>query len=84
MSMHKLIVYITLLGLATALGFSIKSNLEMKKDYKELQQTVANANKADEQAVKTITKIQEKIKYVKEDCYHVDINSDIIDRVRGK
>lgn len=82
--MHKLIVYITLLGLATALGFSIKSNLEMKKDYKELQQTVANANKADEQAVKTITKIQEKIKYVKEDCYHVDINSDIIDRVRGK
>lgn len=82
--MHKLYVTLLVLGLAIALGFSIKSNLEMKKDYKELQQTIANANKADKEAVKTITKIQEKIKYVKEDCYHVDINSDIIDRVRGK
>ena len=82
--MHKLIPYVAFIAMAIALGFSIKSNLEMKKDYKELQQTIANANKADQEAVKTITKIQEKIKYVKEDCYHVDINSDIIDRVRGK
>lgn len=82
--MHKLTLYIAVIALAIALGVSIKSNLETKKDYKELQQTIANANKADQEAVKTITKIQEKIKYVKEDCYHIDINSDIIDRVRGK
>lgn len=82
--MHKLIPYIAFIAMAITLGFFIKSNLEIKKDYKELQQTIANTNKADEQAVKTITKIQEKIKYVKEDCYHIDINSDIIDRVRGK
>lgn len=82
--MNKLYAIIAFIGMAIALGFSIKSNLQMKKDYKELQQAIANANKADQEAVKTITKIQEKIKYVKEDCYHVDINSDIIDRVRGK
>ena len=82
--MSKVYTIILILGLAIAVGVLFKSNLEMKKDYKELQQTVANANKADQEAVKTITKIQEKIKYVKEDCYHVNINSDIIDRVRSK
>lgn len=82
--MHKLALYIAVIALAIAVGVLLKSNLEMKKDYKELQQTIANANKADQEAVKTITKIQEKMKYVKEDCYHIDINSDIIDRVRGK
>lgn len=82
--MHKLTLYIAVISLAIALGVSLKTVFDMKKDYKELQQTVANANKAENKAVKTITKIQEKIKYVKEDCYHTDINSDIIDRVRGK
>lgn len=82
--MHRLYVTLLILGLAIAVGVLLKSNLEMKKDYRELQQTVANANKAEEKSAKTITKIQEKIKYVKEDCYHLDINSDIIDRVRGK
>lgn len=82
--MHKVYVTLLILGLAIAVGVLLKSNLEMKKDYRELQQTVANANKAEEKSAKTITKIQEKIKYVKEDCYHLDINSDIIDRVRGK
>lgn len=82
--MHKLTLYIAVISLAIALGVSLKTVFEMKKDYKELQQTIANANKAENKAVKTITKIQEKIKYVKEDCYHIDINSDIIDRVRGK
>lgn len=82
--MHRVYVTLLILGLAIAVGVLLKSNLEMKKDYRELQQTVANANKAEEKSAKTITKIQEKIKYVKEDCYHLDINSDIIDRVRGK
>lgn len=82
--MHKLTLYIAVITLAIVLGVSIKSNLEMKKDYRELQQTIVNANKADQEATKVITKIQERIKYVKEDCYHLDINSGIIDRVRGK
>jgi len=82
--MTKLTLYIAVISLAIALGVSLKTVFEMKKDYKELQQTIANTNKAENKAVKTITKIQEKIKYVKEDCYHIDINSDIIDRVRGK
>lgn len=82
--MHRVYVTLLILGLAIAVGVLLKSNLEMKKDYRELQQTVANANKAEEKSAKTITKIQEKIKYVKEDCYHLDINPDIIDRVRGK
>lgn len=82
--MHRIYVTLLILGLAIAVGVLLKSNLEIKKDYRELQQTVANANKAEEKSAKTITKIQEKIKYVKEDCYNLDINSDIIDRVRGK
>lgn len=82
--MNKLTLYITVISLAIALGVSLKTVFEMKKDYKELQQTIANTNKAENKAIKTITKVQEKIKYVKEDCYHTGINSDIIDRVRGK
>lgn len=82
--MHRVYVTLLILGLAISVGVLLKSNLEMKKDYRELQQTVANANKAEEKSAKTITKIQEKVKYVKEDCYHLDITPDIIDRVRGK
>ncbi len=82
--MNKALLYIAVVVLAIALGFSLKANLETKKDLKELQQTLANTNKAEVKSTKTITKIQEKIEYVKEDCYHVGINPDIIDRVRGK
>lgn len=82
--MRKLYVILLILVLAITVGVLFKSNLEMRKSNKELQQTIARANKADQKAVKTITKIQEKIKYVKEDCYHTAINPDIIDGVHGK
>lgn len=83
--MHKLTLYIAVISLAIALGVSLKTIFEIKKDYKELQQTVANANKAENKAVKTITKIQEKIKYVKEDCdcFHRNIPEEVLKDIRG-
>lgn len=71
--------------MAIIVGVLFKSNLELRKSNKELQQTVAKANKADQKAVKTITKIQEKIKYVKEDCdcFHRNIPEEILKDIRG-
>lgn len=83
--MRKLYVLLLVLVLAITVGVLLKSNLELRKNNKELQQTVAKANKADQKAVKTITKIQEKIKYVKEDCdcFHRNIPEEILKDIRG-
>ena len=83
--MRKLYVVLLILVLAITVGVLFKSNLELRKSNKELQQTVAKANKADQKAVKTITKIQEKIKYVKEDCdcFHRNIPEEILKDIRG-
>jgi uncharacterized protein YoxC len=75
---------IAVIVLAVMLGLTIKSNYTKSREIDSLKNSIAAYNKAQTQSVKTITKIQEKIKYVKEDCYHTDINSGIIDWVRNK
>lgn len=79
MTSIKLAIAVVLL--AIALGVTIKSNYAKSKEIDSLKDSIAAYNKAQTESVKTITKIQEKIKYVKEDCYHTDINPDIIDWV---
>lgn len=81
--MSKLYPYIACVLLAIALGWSVKSGIELKQQYKELQQSIVSFNKANQESVKTITEIREKVKYVKEpcDCYNTAIPDAIIDRV---
>ena len=83
--MSRVYPYIACILLAIALGWSVNSNIEQKKEYKKLQQTMITFNKANQESSKTITEIREKIKYVKVkdncDCYHAAIPDAIIDRV---
>jgi hypothetical protein len=81
--MSRIYPYIACLLLAIALGWSIKSHIEMKQQYKKLQYSVIAFNKANQESVKVITEIREKIKYVKDpcNCYNVRIPDAIIDRV---
>ena len=81
--MSRIYPYIACLLLAIALGWSIKSHIETKQQYKKLQQSVIAFNKANQESVKVITEIREKIKYVKDpcNCYNTNIPDAIIDRV---
>lgn len=55
----------------------------LEKEMNSLQLSLKKYNDGQEVATKTIVKIQEKIKYVKEDCYNQPISNDIIEFVRG-
>ena len=81
--MSRIYPYIACLLLAIALGWSVKSHIETKQQYKKLQHSVIAFNKANQESVKVITEIREKIKYVKDpcNCYNVNIPDAIIDRV---
>lgn len=81
--MSRIYPYIACLLLAIALGWSIKSHIETKQQYKKLQHSVIAFNKANQESVKVITEIREKIKYVKDpcNCYNTVIPDAIIDRV---
>lgn len=82
--MTNIKLFIAVIVLAVMLGLTIKSNYTKSREIDSLKNSITAYNKAQTESVKTITKIQEKIKYVKEDCYHTDINPDIIDWVRNK
>jgi len=56
----------------------------LKNEITSLQLTLKGYNESQVVATKTITKIQEKIKYVKEDCYNKPINDSIIEFVRNR
>lgn len=83
--MSRIIPYIACILLAIALGWSIKSHIETKQQFKKLQQSVIAFNKANQESSNVVTEIREKIKYVKVengcDCYHAAIPDAIIDRV---
>ena len=81
--MSRIYPYIACILLAIALGWSIKSHIETKQQYKKLQYSVIAFNKANQESSKVITEIREKIKYVKDpcDCYNTAIPDAIIDRV---
>lgn len=55
----------------------------LEKEMNNLQLSLKQYNDSQDVATKTIVKIQEKIKYVKEDCYNQPISNDIIEFVRG-
>lgn len=72
--------YIAIVLLAIALGVTINSNIEKNKEIKSLEDSIDAYNKAEKESVKTITKIREVIKNVKEpcDCYNQPIPIDIL------
>lgn len=81
--MTRIYPYIACILLAIALGWSVKSHIETKQQYKKLQHSIVAFNKANQESVKVITEIREKIKYVKDpcNCYNTAIPDAIIDRV---
>ena len=83
--MSRITPYIACLLLATALGWSFKSNIEQKQQFNKLQQSIVAFNKANHESAEVITEIRERIKYVKVEngcnCYNTAIPDAIIDRV---
>lgn len=91
--MTKIYPYIACILLAIALGWSIKSHIETKQNFRKLQNSIIAFNKANQESSKVITEIREKIKYVKVqskitqsekepyNCYNTAIPDAIIDRV---
>lgn len=60
--MSRIYPYIACILLAIALGWSVKSHIETKQQYKKLQHSIVAFNKANQESVKVITEIREKIK----------------------
>ena len=91
--MSRIYPYIACLLLATALGWSVKSHIETKQNFKRLQNSIVAFNKANHESSEIITEIREKVKYVKVssktpqsdensyNCYNTAIPDAIIDRV---
>lgn len=81
--MSRIYPYIACILLAIALGWSVKSHIETKQNFKKLQNSIITFNKANQESSKVITEIRERIKYVKDacNCYNVNIPDAIIDRV---
>lgn len=81
--MYRAYPYIACILLATALGWSVKSHVDTKQNFKRLQNSIVAFNKANQESSKTITEIRERIKYVKDpcNCYNTAIPDAIIDRV---
>lgn len=81
--MTRIYPYIACILLAIALGWSVKSHIETKQDYKRLQNSIIAFNKANQESSKVITEIRERIKHVQEpcNCYNAAIPDAIIDRV---
>ena len=91
--MTRITPYIACLLLATALGWSFKSNIEQKQQFNKLQQSIIAFNKANHESAEVITEIRERIKYVKVssktpqsekdsyNCYNIAIPNAIINRV---
>lgn len=72
--------YIAIILLAIALGITVKSNIERGNEIEELKESITNYNKAEQESIKTITKIREVVKNVKEpcDCYNQSLPDDVI------
>ena len=91
--MSRIYPYIACILLAIALGWSVKSHIETKQNFKKLQNSIVVFNKANQESSEVITEIREKVKYVKVssktpqsdensyNCYNTSIPDVIIDRV---
>lgn len=76
--------YIAIILLAVALGVTIKSNIERGNEIEDLKESITAYNKAEQESVKTITKIREVVKNVKEpcDCYNQPMPDAVIELLR--
>lgn len=72
--------YIALAIVLVLLGIILQDNYQQRKEVASLRNTITNYNKAQAKSVKTITKIREVYKNVKEpcDCYNQSLPDDVI------
>ena len=72
--------YIALAIVFVLLGIVVKDNFDKRHEINELKDSITAFNKAEQKSIKTITKVREVIKNVKEhcDCYNKPLPDDII------
>lgn len=82
MTTTKLLIVIAIL--ATMFGCAVKDNLEKRAEISNLKESITAYNKAEQESVKTITKIREVVKNVKEpcDCYNMPLPDAVIKLLR--
>ena len=72
--------YIALAIVLVLLGIVVKDNLDKRHEISTLKDSITAFNKAEQKSIKTITKVREVIKNVKEpcDCYNQPMPDDVI------
>lgn len=72
--------YIVLAIVLVLLGIVLQDNYQQRKEVASLRDSITSYNKAQAKSVKTITKIREVYKNVKEpcDCYNQPLPDDVI------
>jgi len=72
--------YVALAIVLVILGMVLQDNYQQRKEVASLRTTITEYNKAQAKSVKTITKIREIYKNVKEpcDCYNQSLPDDVI------
>lgn len=72
--------YVVLATVLVLLGIVVKDNFDKRHEINELKDSITAFNKAEQKSIKTITKVREVIKNVKEpcDCYNQPLPDDII------
>lgn len=72
--------YIALATVLVLLGIVVKDNFDKRHEINELKDSITTFNKAEQKSIKTITKVREVIKNVKEpcDCYTHPLPDDVI------
>lgn len=72
--------YIALATVLVLLGIVVKDNFDKRHEINELKDSITTFNKAEQKSIKTITKVREVIKNVKEpcDCYNHPLPDDVI------
>lgn len=70
MTTTKLLIVLAIL--ATMFGCVVKDNFDKRAEISDLKESITAYNKAEQESVKTITKLREVIKNVEEpcDCYN--------------
>lgn len=73
-------IYIALAIVLVLLGIVVKDNFDKRHEINELKDSITAFNKAEQKSIKTITKVREVIKNVKEpcDCYNQPLPDDVI------
>ena len=72
--------YIALAIILVLLGIVVKDNFDKRHEINELKDSNTSFNNAEQKSIKTITKVREVIKNVKEpcDCYNQPLPDDVI------